>query len=432
MKKLKNGYFQMKKKTIIQEITDAIRLPQIPEYEITLNVSSGDDIREKITQAIAQCVQHGGGRVIIPPGVFRCNGPIQLESRIELHFSEGAFIKFSPLPELYLPQVFTRWEGVELWNYSPMIYGYALTDVAITGKGIIAGGSEIRRTWKTLQKGSQEKVRCLEEQHIPPEKRIFGAGDYLRPAMLQLINSERILLQDFALTDNAFWMVHLVYCKDITCQNLVFDCMLENNDGIDLDSCENVLIEKSIFRNGDDAVVIKSGRDQDGLRVNKPTRNVVIRHCTFAEVLHGLAFGSELSGGAENIYAYDITMKNVVYEAISFKSTQGRGGIIRNIEISDINVEKAGNHLLCIDNDYHSVHHGSALTLFENITVGNVFCSKAKNAFRLQGKKELPLKNILFKNITVEDAEILYSQDEYADDVHFDNVLVNGTSVNRK
>lgn len=423
---------KMKMESMTREIVDSISLPEIPEYEIRLDVSSGDDIREEILQAIGHCASRGGGRIVIPPGMFRCNGPIHLKSHIELHLSEGTFLKFSPDPELYLPVVPTRWEGVEIWNYSPMIYGSGLTDVAITGKGVLAGGSEIRQTWRALQKESQERVRSLEEKHIAPEQRIFGRGGYLRQSMLQLMNSERILLEDFTLTDNAFWMVHPVYCRNITIRRLSFDCMLMNNDGIDLDSCENILVEDSVFRNGDDAVVLKSGRDQDGIRVGRPTRRAVIRNCVFAEVLHGLAIGSELSGGIEQIYAHDITMKKVFREAVSLKSTRGRGGTVRDIEISGIRVDSAGGHLICIDNAYHPVHHGDALTLFRDITIRDVVCRRAETVFHLQGQAELPLENIRIQNVTVEKAGSLCSLDEFAEGVCFADVRVNGKPVGRE
>ncbi|MBR0459956.1 MAG: hypothetical protein IJJ26_12020 [Victivallales bacterium] len=421
----------MNSESSVQDILRSIQLPRIPNYEITLQAESGEEIREKLMQAIENCVQHGGGKVILPPGSFRCNGPIHLQSHLELHVSEGCFLKFSPDPSLYLPPVPTRWEGVEILNYSPMLYGNGLTDVAITGKGVIAGGSEIRQTWRELQKPAQEKTRSLEENHVPLEQRVFGDGDFLRPSMLQLLHCQRILFEDFTLTDNAFWMVHPVFCKDITIRRLKLDCMLLNNDGIDLDSCENALVEDSIFRNGDDAIVIKSGRDQDGLRVAKPTRRAVIRNCTFAEVLHGIAIGSELSGGAEDIFVSNVTMNHVTFEAISFKSTRGRGGIIQNIHMDRIHVDFAGNHLICIDNDYSKLHHGDALTLFKDITLQNITCHKAQNAFRLQGKPELPLENIRVENVTVEQAENLYSLDEFADDVSFRQVTVNGQPVER-
>ena len=421
----------MKSDNCISDILNSIQLPRIPDRETVLQAASGDDIREKIMRAVADCARQGGGRIVIPPGSFRCNGPIHLQSHIELHFSEGSFLKFSPEPALYLPQVFTRWEGVELFNYSPMIYGIGLTDVAITGKGVIAGGSEIRQTWRKLQKPAQERSRCLEENHVPVKERIFGPDDLLRPAMLQLIRSERILLEDLTLTDNAFWMVHPVYCRDLTIRRLKFDCMLENNDGIDLDSCENALIEDSVFRNGDDAIVIKSGRDQDGLRVGKPTRRVVIRNCVFAEVIHGIAIGSELSGGAEEIYVHDLNMETVYYEAISFKSTKGRGGVIRDIHLENIRIGTAGRHFICIDNDYSKINHGDALTLFKDITIRNVSCGWAKQAFCLQGKPELPLENIRIENVTVEKADILYELDEYAEDVRFSQVTVNSQTVVR-
>jgi len=415
----------------IEEILSSIQRPRIPEFEIVLEASSGEDIRGKIMQAVETCSQRGGGRIVIPPGSFRCNGPIHLKSRIDLHFDQGSFLKFSPDPELYLPPVPTRWEGVELINYSPFIYANGITDAAVTGKGVIAGGPEIFQTWRPLQKEDQERSRSMEEQHVPSEKRVFGREHYLRPALLQLFNSERILLEDLTLTAAPFWMIHPVYCRDITIRRLKLDSMLVNNDGIDLDSCENALIEDSVFRNGDDAVVIKSGRDQDGIRVGRPTRRAVIRNCVFDEVMHGFAIGSELSGGAEDIYVRDITMNDVWFEAISFKSTKGRGGVIRNISLENIRVDRAGRHFICIDNDYSRIAHGDALTLFKDISIRNVSCRWAKNAFRLQGKKDLPLENIRIENASVDAADALYEIDEFAEDVRFDRVSVNGQDVPR-
>ena len=415
----------------VEEILRSIQLPRIPEFEIVLEADSGEEIRGKIMQAVENCAQKGGGRVVVPPGSFRCNGPIHLKSRIDLHFDQGSFLKFSPDPELYLPPVPTRWEGVELINYSPFIYANGITDAAVTGKGVIAGGPEIFQTWRPLQKEDQERSRSMEEQHVPSEKRVFGREHYLRPALLQLFNSERILLEDLTLTSAPFWMIHPVYCRDITIRRLKLDSMLVNNDGIDLDSCENALIEDSVFRNGDDAVVIKSGRDQDGIRVGRPTRRAVIRNCVFDEVMHGFAIGSELSGGAEDIYVRDITMNDVWFEAISFKSTKGRGGVIRNISLENIRVDRAGRHFICIDNDYSRIAHGDALTLFKDISIRNVSCRWAKNAFRLQGKKDLPLENIRIENASVDAADALYEIDEFAEDVRFDRVSVNGQDVPR-
>ena len=415
----------------IEEILSSIQLPRIPKFEIVLEAASGEEIRGKIMQTIETCSQRGGGRIVIPPGSFRCNGPIHLKSCIELHFSEGSFLKFSPDPELYLPPVPTRWEGVEIINYSPFIYGSGITDAALTGKGVIAGGPEIFQGWRPLQKEDQERSRCMEEQHVPSGERVFGKGHYLRPALLQLFNSERILLEDLTLTSAPFWMIQPVYCRDITVRRLKLDSMLVNNDGIDLDSCENTLIEDSVFRNGDDAVVIKSGRDQDGIRVGRPTRRAVIRNCVFDEVMHGFAIGSELSGGAEDIYVRNISMNNVFFEAISFKSTTGRGGVIRNISMEDIRVDRAGRHFICIDNDYSGIPHGDALTLFKDISIRNVSCHWAKNAFRLQGKKDRPLENIRIENATVDAADVLYELDEFAQDVRFDRVSVNGQAVTR-
>ncbi len=419
----------MRSDSRISDILNSIQLPRIPDREIVLQAVSGEEIREKIMQAIADCAQQGGGRIVIPPGSFRCNGPIHLQSHIELHFSDGCFLKFSPEPALYLPQVFTRWEGVELYALSPMIYANGATDIAITGSGIISGGWEEFAQWRRQQLPAQQKSRSFAEKQIPVEKRIMDENDFLRPSFVQFVNCHRILLDGPTFTNTAFWMIHPIYCSDLTIRNIHLDSMMVNNDGIDVESCENVLIENSTFRNGDDAVVIKAGRDQDGLRVGRPTRKVVIRRCTFFEALHGFAIGSELSGGAEDIFVEDIVMKKIFHHAISFKSMIGRGGVIRNIHLKHISVEYAGNHLINLTNDYSQDIHGSALTLFDNISIENLQCNFAENAFAFQGNPCCPVGKVLLKNITVDHANKLCSRCEFADDIKLENVKVDSRQI---
>lgn len=371
----------------MQDIVEKIQLPQIPKRDFQIRCTRGGNILPALVMAIDACANAGGGRVIVPSGTFRCNGPIHLKSRMELHLSDGAFIKFSSEPKLYLPEVPTRWEGVELFNYSPMIYGNGLSDVAVTGNGVFCGGAEIWQSWRPQQQ--TQRVRQLEAQGIPPEQRHLASDGYLRPSMLQLINCERILIEGITLTDTGCWMLHPIYCHHVTIRKIALDSMYINNDGIDVDSCEDVLIEDSVFHNGDDAVVIKSGRDLDGFRVGRPTRRVVVRRCIFAEALHGFAIGSELSGGAEEILVSEIKMLHIFGNALSFKSSRGRGGIIRGIRISNIEVERVRDCLIRIDSNYKNQIDGDAVTEFRDIKIRNVRCAYSGSAFYLQGIAEL-------------------------------------------
>jgi len=412
-----------------EKIVSAIRLPQIPDREFAVEAENACDILPALQKAIDRCSASGGGRVVVPAGFFRCNGPIVLASLVELHLNTGCCIKFSPDPACYLPAVPTRWEGGDLINYSPLIYGNELHDVAITGNGVFSGGFEEWHTFRPKQKKAQERSRQFAVSHVPLEERRFGEGDYLRPAMFQVRRSTRILIDGVAFTDTAFWMLQPLYSSHITIRNVHLDSLYVNNDGIDVDSCEDVLIENSAFRNGDDAVVIKSGRDQDGLQVGKPTRRVVVRNCVFYETLHGFAVGSELSGGAEDIYVYDIRMNTVFYEAISFKSAPGRGGVIRRIHLFDIVVGEVQNHLISIVSEYGGQHYGELTTAYEKFEIFNIRCHHARCGFVLQGSREHPLEKIFLENIVIEQADELFSGVGNTGDLQFCNVTANGRTL---
>ena len=407
-----------------KDIIDKIRLPEIPEKEYHVKIPSGEDIRPELQAMLDICSNSGGGRVIVPQGVYRCNGPLNLRSSTELHFEDGAVIKFSPHPEHYLPQVFTRWEGVEIYNFSPMIYGKNLTDVAVTGKATLIGGNEIFASWLPLQNEAQERSRCFAEQGVPVEQRVFSEKDHLRASMFQLVSCERILIDGITLTNAPFWMFHPLYCRDVTFRNVACDSMFLNNDGIDIDSCENVLVEDSVFRNGDDAIVVKSGRDHDGWRVNHPTRNVVIRNCHIYEAMHGVAIGSELSGGAENIWICNIRMDKIYRQAIQFKSNRDRGGVIHNVKVHDISVAHVDGNLIYFFSDYPGFRNGNSPSIFRDFHLEKIRCGYAANVFHLQGTPEFPLKNIVINDVSVENCDVVYASQEYAGNTVLSGIVI--------
>ncbi|MGK7397850.1 MAG: glycoside hydrolase family 28 protein [Candidatus Cyclobacteriaceae bacterium M3_2C_046] len=385
----------------------------------------GFDNRPFIEKAVLACVSKGGGRVIIPPGTFYCKGPINLKSNVNLQVSKGATLLFSPDPEDYLPMVFTRWEGVEIFNYSPLIYTKDQENVAVTGKGTIDGNaSKVWTSYRAKQKEAQNRLRAMGTEQVPVAERVFGTGDFLRTPLIQFINCKRILVEDVTLTNSPFWILHPVYSSNIVIRGVKFHSLVINNDGIDIDSSTEALIENCSFFTGDDAVVFKSGRDQDGWRVNKPSKNVVVRNCYAPQVLHGIAFGSEMSGGIENIFIENFKMDQVKSEAIQFKANKDRGGYIKNIYISNVKVDSVKAHLLFFWNNYYGYRGGNAPSEFHHIYIENVICRYAKNVFQLQGLEEKPIHHIYVKNLIIEKADHLFDEKEFFEEVFFENVMV--------
>jgi polygalacturonase len=254
-------------------------------------------------------------------------------------------------------------------------------------------------------------LRQMGKQLKPLEERVFGEGHFLRPSFIQFMNCQNILISDITLTNVPFWVIHPTYCSNITIRNIHVNSYRINNDGIDLDSCEDVLVEDCTFRAGDDAMVIKSGRDQDAWKVGKPSKNIVVRNCFASEVLHGLAFGSEMSGGLENIYIDNFHLKKVEQYAIQFKSNLDRGGYIRNVYIDGVFIDETKTAIF-FTNDYHSYSGGNSPSEFSGIEIKNVICNKASGkAIDIVGLEQKPIHNILLENIMIveegEKSEIL-------------------------
>ena len=418
--------------TLCREAENVVRniaLPRIPERVFRFEAPEYSDICCELNQLLCHCSASGGGKVIVPPGKYRCGGPVRMQQSTELHLEEGCFIKFSPEPELYLPCVPSRWGGVEIINYSPMIYANGITDTALTGKGIISGGREIWGSFKELQTPARSYSHTLQSQGIPVEERIFGEGCYLRPSMVQFRSCERVLIEGITCTDAPLWVIHPLFSSHVTIRDVYVDSMYVCNDGVDVDSCSDVLIERSHFRNGDDAVVLKSGRDADGRRVNRPCRRVVVRDCVFHSCLHGFAIGSELSGGAEDVWVYDIRMEYIKAQAISFKSCPGRGGVIKNIHVADIQIDRVDDHAVSIVSEYVDKYTGDQRTCYREFELLNIHCNHAANGFVLEGSEQFPLENIVFANVVVDEAPVECTGKKFTGNLLFRNVYMNGKEI---
>ena len=390
----------------VESILKNISAPEFKDqtFRVNLEFDSLFDCCEIINSTIAKCSQKGGGKVVIPKGYHFCRGPINLKSNVSLHLEEGAVLAFSQNPKDYLPVVFVRWEGTEAYNYSPFIYAKDQKNIAISGKGIIDGNGQAEnsfRSWRSKQKTDQRKLRKMGREGVPVEERVFGEGAFLRPQLIHLVNCENILFEDFKIINSSFWLMQPTYCNNLTIRRVIVDSHFINNDGVDIDSDTNVLIEDCYFNTGDDFVAIKSGRDQDAWRVNKPSKNIVIRNCKSDFSLHGISFGSEMSGGIENVIVENVDFgKNRQY-TLQFKSNKDRGGYIRNIVIKNIEIDSTRD-VIYFTNQYHSYEGGNSPSEFKNVSIENVNCRIASGAaINMVGLPEMPISNVSIKDLTV-------------------------------
>lgn len=389
-----------------EEIIKNIALTSFPDRVIVINTPENKDSAHFLLQkAIDSCSVSGGGVVKVTQGHYYLNGPLHLKSDVNLHLDEGAYLQFSGKSSDFLPVVLTRWEGTELYGHSPMIYAYHANNIAITGKGTIdaQGGIEFA-AWSKIEANDRDRLREMGDKLVPVNERIFGKGTVLRPSCIQPFGCSRVLIEGITVKDSPFWTIHPVYCDNVIVRGVTIDSHFPNNDGCDPESTSNVLIENCTFQTGDDAIAIKSGRDTDGRHIGRPSRNIVIRNCIFHSECNGLCIGSEMSGGASNVYMNNIeigTVKNAIY----FKSNRDRGGYIRNIVVDSITVERAKGAILRFETNYFGFRGGNYQALYENFHISNVTANTADNyAIFMDGNEEHKIHNITIENFHVKTA----------------------------
>lgn len=331
-----------------------------------------------------------------------------------------------------MPAVITRWEGTELFNYSPLIYAYHVQNIALTGKGTINGnGSKKFSAWADNQNIDKEILRRMGRENLPIYRRIFGEGFRLRPGFIEPYGCANVRIEGITIKDSPFWVIHPIFCNNVIVRDVTVDSHNRNNDGCDPESCSNVLIEGCTFSTGDDAIAIKSGRDNDAWRIGQPTENVVIRNCTFWSKINGVCIGSEISGGVRNVFIENISILKSS-NAIYFKSNLDRGGYIENIYVRNIQADSVRTALVRVEPNYKGERSGFHPTLFNKITVENVTCGQTNEcAISMAGFPELPIRNITLKNITVDKAVSDYRL-ENGENIIFENVRVNGEKLPEK
>lgn len=423
----------------MEMLKQQIKAPVFPERDflITDFGAVGDGLTkntEAFKKAIEACHKSGGGRVVVPYGKFLTGG-IYLKSNVNLHLADSATIVFSRDSSDY-PIVFTRWEGMECMNYASFIYAYGEENIAVTGNGILDGNANNDYWWwwcgakkygwrEELGKQTPARNALHEMMHeeVDPKKRIFGDGHYLRPNFIQPYQCKNVWIADVKLINSPMWNLNPVLCENVLIEKVKVISHGPNNDGCDPEACKNVWIRDCYFDTGDDCIAIKSGRDEDGRNIGRPAENHIIENCVMKDGHGGVVIGSEIAGGAKNIYAINCEMDSPNLDRVlRIKTSSSRGGIIENVFMKNVQVgtfkeaavkcnmfyEKPGNHIPTIRNiwvENLNVEKGGQYALMVAAYQQSPVTNLRMINCNLKGIKE-PFKVDHVKNLVFEDVKI--------------------------
>jgi polygalacturonase len=432
--------------TVFPSILERIKPPRFPKHTVYLNrfgakPDGRTDCTAAFRAAIDQCSKAGGGKVVVPAGTY-LTGAIHLKSNVNLEVSEGATIKFSTNPKDYLPVVFSRWEGVELFNYSPFIYAFEQRNIAITGKGTLDGQSNNEHWWPwngrpqygwqegmSQQRPDRNALLAMAEKGVPVKERVFGEGHYLRPQFIQPYRCQNVLIDGVTILNSPMWEIHPVLCRNVIVQNVHINSHGPNNDGCDPESCSDVLIKGCSFDTGDDCIAIKSGRNADGRRLRAPTENIIVQDCVMKDGHGGITVGSEISGGVRNLFAENCKLDSPNLDhALRVKNNAMRGGLLEDLHFRKLEVGQVAHAVITIDFNYEEGAKGSFTPVVRNYTVDNLRSSKSKYALDVQGFPSAPIINLRLTNCTfdnVADGNIVKN----VKDATLDDVKINGRII---
>jgi unsaturated rhamnogalacturonyl hydrolase len=398
-----------------ESVLARIKAPTFPDRDFPITdfgAKVGTDASAAIAAAIDACNKAGGGRVVVPAGEW-LTVAITLKSNVNLHVSEGATLRWLYEPARY-PIVFTRFEGVELMNFSPFIYAYGQENIAITGKGTLDGGAGWDNWWAwnrrppgvtegpaRPQVPARNRLIEMGEANVPVAERVFGEGDFLRPNFVQPYLCKNILIEDVTIIRSPMWELHPVLSQNITVRGVKINSHGPNNDGFDPESCRDILVENTIFDTGDDCIAIKAGRNGDGRRVNVPTENMVIRNCVMKDGHGGVVLGSECTGGIRNIFVENCEMDSPDLDrALRFKNNAIRGGILENVFMRNVKVGRVGEAVLTIDLLYEEGAKGPFKPIVRNVQLDNITSSASPRVLFIRGFEGAVIDNIRINNST--------------------------------
>ncbi len=429
-------------------------------------VADGNKLNtENINNAISACNKSGGGVVVIPKGLWM-TGPVEMKSNVNLHLQNGALLLFTTDKTQYA-LVEGYYEGKPAARNQSPVWGKNLENIAITGQGIIDGNGD---AWRAVGKGqltpgewkakiasggvlnkdstswypSEQFLKARNENRsmlLEPGKPLSSfesMKDFLRPNLVVFTNCKRVLLEGVIFQNSAAWCLHPLMCEDLVINNVKVKNpeYAQNGDGMDIESCSNFLIENSVLDVGDDAICIKSGKDEDGRKRGMPTQNGVIRNNTIYKGHGGVVIGSEMSGGARNIFIYNCTFMGTD-KGLRFKSARGRGGVVENIYARDLAMKDIVDEAVFFDLFYSvtfatdgvrkvSSELGEGTPVFRNMVFENIVCGGAKKGIFIRGLPEMPVSGITIRNCTLNTKVGAELTD--AAGITFENIRFNTTS----
>jgi polygalacturonase len=424
-------------------IAAQVRGPRFPDrwFDVTSYGAVGDGTTmntEAFRAAIAACNAAGGGHVLVPSGAF-LTGPIHLLSNVDLHVSDGARILFSQNPVDYLPAVLTRFEGLELYNYSPLIYAFEQKNIAVTGTGTLDGQAGNAHWWpwkgKTdygWKKGdphqgpARDRLIAMAEAGVPVQDRQFGEGDYLRSSFIQPYRCSNVLIEGVTIVNSPMWEVHPVLSDHVLVQGVTVRTHGPNNDGCDPESSRMVVIRDCLFDTGDDCIAIKSGRNADGRRVGVPSEDILVEGCQMREGHGGVTVGSEMSGGVRNVFVRDCKMSSPNLDiALRFKTNSLRGGFITGFHARDITVGQVGKAVIDINFFYEEGPGYGFNPVVADINVERLTVQTAQQSLNLQGYVDDHIRGVRLTDVdfgrTTKAPTV-----KYVDGLVLDNVVENG------
>jgi polygalacturonase len=345
-------------------------------------------------------------------------GPIHLKSGVNLHLDGGATLLFKKDPKAYLPAVLTRFEGMECWNYSPLIYAYEQENIAVTGDGVLDGQADNETWWpwkgqtahgwkqgQPQQKPARDRLIKMVEDNVPVAQRRFGEGDHLRSSFIQPYRCRNVLIEGVRIRRSPMWEIHPVLSTNVIVRGVDIVTHGPNNDGCNPESSRDVLIENCVFDTGDDCIAIKSGRNNDGRRIGIPSENIVIRNCVMKDGHGGVVIGSEISGGCRNVFVENCEMDSPNLDRVlRFKSNAVRGGLVENIFMRNVQVGQVADAILQIDFAYEEGARGDHRPVVRNVVMENITSENTPRVLNVVGIPngeigQVRLVNSTFKNV---------------------------------
>lgn len=451
-----------------------VEQPVFPEYSVNVTdfgaVADGKTLNtEAINNAIKDVNSKGGGKVVIPAGLW-LTGPIELKSNVNLYTEQNSLILFTDDFNAY-PILETSFEGLETRRCQSPISAWNAENIAITGYGVFDGSGDSWRPvkkgkmtasqWKSVlasggvvendvwypTAGSLKGAKACKEfnnpEGIETDEEWNEIRPWLRPVLLNIVKSKKVLLEGVTFKNSPSWCLHPLSCEHITIKDVkVFNPWYsQNGDALDLESCNYALIINNVFDAGDDAICIKSGKDEDGRKRGEPCQNVIVKNNVVLHGHGGFVVGSEMSGGVKNIYVSDCTFLGTDV-GLRFKSTRGRGGVVENIHIHNINMIDIPHEALLFDLFYGGKGAGEETEeeliarmktaippvteetpAFRDIYISGITANGVGRAMFFNGLPEMPIRNIDIKDVQITNAKagIVISQVE---NVTIDNANV--------